>query len=92
MVHTSPVDLLHPGPHRLIYAAIFGLMSDQFLSIVLLNGAGSICTSGNPYGKALCNTGIYKVLTLVCIIEAEYYRAIINADVMCNSVYILASM
>ena len=50
------MDLLHRGPHRLIYAIVFGLMSDEFLSFVVM-GVGDLCTSGNPYGKAICNVG-----------------------------------
>ena len=52
----SPVDLLHRGRYRLIYAAIFGLMSNQFLNLVF--GGTKICTSGNAYGVAFCNVGM----------------------------------
>ena len=53
----SPVDLLHRGPHRLIYAVIFGVMSDQFLFLALLGADGGICFSTNPYQQAFCKIG-----------------------------------
>ena len=51
------MDLLHRGPHRLIYAVIFGVMSDQFLSLALMPGGGSVCGYENPYGQAICDVG-----------------------------------
>ena len=54
--HISPVDLLHRGRYRLIYAAIFGLMSNTFLSLGF--GGPKLCTSGNPYGVVFCNVGM----------------------------------
>ena len=52
------VDLLHRGPHRLIYAAIFGVMADQFLELAVF-GSGAYCKlfTDNPYQAALCNVG-----------------------------------
>ena len=58
-----PVDLLHRGPHRFFYAAVFGVMSDQFLSLALF-GVPNICTSGHPYGKAFCDVGKDKDLSI----------------------------
>ena len=54
--HISPVDLLHRGRYRLIYATIFGLMSNQFLRLAF--GGTSICTSGNAYVLAFCDVGM----------------------------------
>ena len=57
---SSPVDLLHRGPNRLIYAMIFGVMSDQFLNLALMPAGGSFCGSENPYGQAICDVGKVK--------------------------------
>ena len=51
------VDLLHRGPHRLIYAAIFGVMADQFLELAVF-GSGAFCEfTDSPYQAAVCNVG-----------------------------------
>ena len=51
------VDLLHRGPHRLIYAAIFGVMADEFLELAVL-GSGVFCEfTDSPYQAAVCNVG-----------------------------------
>ena len=57
-----PVDLLQPGPRRLIYAVIFGIMSSQFLVLVLLGGelADSTCNSASPFYNAGCGIGKYS--------------------------------
>jgi hypothetical protein len=58
---TRPIHVLGRGPHRLVYAAIYGVMSDLFVKIVL-DGAGDYCTetSENPstYELAFCDVGI----------------------------------
>ena len=53
----SPVNLLHTGRYRLVYAIIFGAMSNVFLSLVL--DKGGFCTSGSVIGRAFCNQGEY---------------------------------
>ena len=55
----SPIHLSHRVSHRLIYAAIFGVMSDLFFNFAL-HGAGGYCSSSstvNQYEHAFCDVG-----------------------------------
>ena len=56
----SPVNLLHTGRYRLVYAIIFGAMhmSSVFVSLVLDDPG--LCSSGSAAGMALCNKGEYS--------------------------------
>lgn len=77
------VDLLHRGPHRLIYAAIFGVMADQFLNLAVL-GSGAYCKlfTDNPYQAALCNVGklfldVEKVDIIVLTVISKVLAALL---------------
>jgi hypothetical protein len=75
----SPVDLLHRGPHRLIYAVIFGAMSDQFLSLALLGGGSIFSTTiTNPYVLAICDVAISNVLSvlLLCLLYGPLFACV----------------
>ena len=76
------VDLLHRGPHRLIYAAIFGVMADQFLELAVL-GSGVFCEfTDSPYQAALCNVGklflgVQKVDIIVLTVISKVLAALL---------------
>ena len=61
----SPVNLLHTGRYRLVYAIIFGAMSNVFLSLVL--DRGGFCTSGTATSMAFCNEGKYSNTACACM-------------------------
>ena len=54
----SPLDMLGIPQHRLVYASIFGLMTDTFLSLIIDDSATSLCSDGGfTMGNILCKTG-----------------------------------
>ena len=53
----SLLDVLGMPQNRLVYAAIFGLMSDTFISLIRESYASSLCNDGYSVGNIVCKTG-----------------------------------
>ena len=52
----SPLNLLSTSRYRLVYAVIFGLMSNEFLNLAM--SRRNICGSGFNLENVFCETGM----------------------------------
>ena len=52
----SPLDILTFPQHRLVYAFIFGLMSNSFLTLAFGGVVADICDSMSGVDWAICRT------------------------------------